>query len=329
MSGPKRLSIAEYREGVLNGSRAVLAKAITLVESVRPSDQELAQQLLQSLLDKTGNAIRVGITGVPGVGKSTLLDQLGVYLLEKGHRVAVLAIDPSSTLSGGSILGDKTRMVRLAADERAFIRPSPTSTELGGVARKTRETLLLCEAAGFDVVIIETVGVGQSEVVVANMVDTFVTLMLPGAGDELQGIKKGLLEMADIIAVNKCDGDNETKAKLARREYLSALHYLPQRHRAWKATVLLVSGLKGIGLTDLWATILQQREALVAEGELESLRAEQQRKWMWAMISTRLMRLFEEHPRVQVQLQKIEKQVVSGTKNASTAVEELLALFNG
>jgi len=298
------------------------------VESVLPSDQVLAQQLLQSLLERTGKAIRVGITGVPGVGKSTLLDQLGMSLLDKGHRVAVLAIDPSSTLSGGSILGDKTRMVRLASDERAFIRPSPSETELGGVARKTRETLLLCEAAGFDVVIIETVGVGQSEVVVANMVDTFVTLMLPGAGDELQGIKKGLLEMADIIAINKCDGDNLAKAKLARREYQSALHYLPQRHDAWKATVLLVSGLKGIGLTELWETILQQREALIAEGELESLRAEQQRKWMWAMITARLMRLFAEHPNVLAQLDEIESQVVSGTKRASMAVDELLTLFN-
>jgi LAO/AO transport system kinase len=323
----KRLTVQEYCDGVLKGDRMILAKAITIVESKLPSDQYLAQQLIQRILVHTGTSIRVGITGVPGVGKSTLLDNLGMFLVGKGHKVAILAIDPSSQLSGGSILGDKTRMVQLASDERAFIRPSPSQTELGGVARKTRETLLLCEAAGFDVVIIETVGVGQSEVVVANMVDTFVALMLPGAGDELQGIKKGLLEMADIIAVNKCDGDNELSAKRSKREYESALHYVARRHSSWNPIVSLVSGLHNIGLKELWELILQHRSELRESGDLQRLRSLQQKHWMWSMVSARLMSMFMSSETVQEHLKKIEKQVMLGEKSVSLAVEELLELF--
>ncbi len=327
MKRSKRLTVQQYCDGVLSGDRMILAKAITVIESTLPTDQKLAQDILQRILSHTGSATRVGITGVPGVGKSTLLDNLGMYLVQQGHRVAILTIDPSSQLSGGSILGDKTRMVRLAADERAFIRPSPSNTELGGVARKTRETSLLCEAAGFDVILIETVGVGQSEVVVAKMVDTFVALMLPGAGDELQGIKKGLLEMADIIAVNKCDGDNELSAKRSKREYQSALHYVARRHSNWEPPVTLVSGLHNIGLTDLWDTIIAHRDELNSSGDLEKLRSKQQKDWMWAMISSRLMSLFTSNKLVKQHLQEIEKQVMDGDKSVSLAVEELLALF--
>ncbi len=242
-------------EGVRAGRRAVLARAITLVESRKPEHQGLAEELVQALLPSTGKATRVGITGVPGVGKSTTIDALGTHLLERGHRVAVLAVDPSSSRTGGSILGDKTRMARLSMDERAFVRPSPAAGTLGGVAARTRETLLLCEAAGYDVILVETVGVGQSETAVADMTDTFLVLMLPGAGDELQGIKKGIIEIADILAVNKADGPNAPRAKKAAADYRAALHLLGGREPHWSTPVLTYSGLTGEGIEELWQQV--------------------------------------------------------------------------
>jgi LAO/AO transport system kinase len=253
-SGPRRreLSVDDYVQGILSGNRAVLARAITLVESNSAAHQELAQQVLIEVLPHTGKAHRVGITGVPGVGKSTFIETLGTQLTNTGSKVAVLAVDPSSGISGGSILGDKTRMSKLSVDPNAFIRPSPTSGSLGGVNRKTRETSLLCEAAGFDVILIETVGVGQSETVVAEMVDFFLVLMLAGAGDELQGIKRGILELADMVAINKADGANETQARVARSEYASAIRYLKPVSQDWAPPVLTCCGLNGLGLPELW-----------------------------------------------------------------------------
>ena len=248
---------AELADAIRNGNRGLLARAITLVESQRPRHQQQAQELLQLLLPQAGAAHRIGVTGVPGVGKSTFLERFGMQLLEHGHRVAVLAVDPSSSLNGGSILGDKARMHHLAQHANAFIRPSPSGNTLGGVARRTRESMMLCEAAGFDVVLVETVGVGQSETMVAQMVDFFLVLMLPGAGDELQGIKKGILELADVIAVNKADGDNQVKARIAVRDYSATLHYLRARSAHWQPSAMAVSGLEGVGLDELWQLILQ------------------------------------------------------------------------
>ena len=254
--------------GVRSGDRALLARAITLVESSKAEHQLRAQELLQTLLPQTGNAYRLGITGVPGVGKSTMIDQFGTNLTRAGHKVAVLAVDPTSSRSGGSILGDKTRMPRLAQDENAFIRPSPTSGTLGGVTRKTRETMALCEAAGFDIVLVETVGVGQSETAVCEMVDFFLVLMLPGAGDELQGIKKGVIEIADMIAVNKADGENVERATLAASEYRSALNILTPASANWSPPVLTVSAKENTGLDTLWQKIEEHRETLTQSGEI-------------------------------------------------------------
>src|SRR5215208_2076951 len=263
------------------GDRATLARAITLIESKRADHQQQAHRLVQELLGETGKAVRVGITGSPGVGKSTSIDALGTYLTGKGHKVAVLAVDPSSTRTGGSILGDKTRMARLANDENAFIRPSPSSGTLGGVAAMTRETMLLCEAASFDVMLVETVGIGQSETTVADMTDFFLALMLPGAGDELQGIKKGLVELADMIAVNKADGDNIKRANLAAAEYRGALHILTPRSEHWHPPVLTYSAVAGTGIDTLWQNVLEHRTAMNASGEFAGRRREQQVKWMW------------------------------------------------
>src|SRR3712207_4292553 len=258
------------------------------MESRRPDHREAARTLLQDLISRTGQAVRIGITGVPGVGKSTAIDTLGSVLTGKGHKVAVLAVDPSSTRTGGAILGDKTRMARLAADPNAFIRPSPSSGTLGGVAAKTRETMLLCEAAGFDVILVETVGVGQSETAVADLTDFFLVLMLPGAGDELQGIKKGILELADMVAVNKVDGDGAARATAAAAEYRAALHILTPASPTWTPPVVTVSGLTGLGLDDLWAKVLDHRARLEATGELEAKRRAQNQKWMWALVHERL-----------------------------------------
>jgi LAO/AO transport system kinase len=322
-----RLSLDAYARGVIGGDRGVLARAVTLVESRDPTDAALAQELLQELLPRTGAAHRIGITGVPGVGKSTFIDELGMRLLGAGKRVAVLAIDPTSQLSGGSILGDKTRMQRLALDPRAFVRPSPSGLSPGGVARRTRETMLLCEAAGFDVVLVETVGVGQGETAVADMVDFFLVLVLPGAGDELQGIKKGVFELADALAVNKADGDGAARAKIALADLRSALRYLPRKRASWSPRAVAVSGLSGAGLDELWAIIDEHRQLLASTGELAGLRASQQRTWMWTLIRERLEHLFRADPAIAAALPRLEAAVEAGTVTSSAAADELLAAF--
>ncbi len=323
----QRLSLEEFEAGVRAGDRAVLARAITLIESREAHDGALAQTLLTRLLPLTGRARRVGITGVPGVGKSTFIDELGTRLTGRGLKVAVLAIDPTSSLSGGSILGDKTRMARLAVNPAAFIRPSPSGLTPGGVARRTRETMLLTEAAGFDVVLIETVGVGQGETTVAEMVDFFLVLMLPGSGDELQGIKKGILELADLIAVNKADGDGADRARLALGDLKAALRYLPHRRPDWTTRAVAVSGQTGAGLDELWASVEEHRAALEASGGLARLRAEQGRSWMWALITERLERAFRAHPAVAAQLPTLEAAVLEGTTTPTAASDGLLAAF--
>ena len=322
-----RLSADAYERGVRACDRAVLAQAITLIESRDESDTALAQELLTRLLPSTGAARRVGVTGVPGVGKSTFVDELGMRLLAKGKKVAVLAIDPSSTVSGGSILGDKTRMARLSLEPQAFIRPSPSGLSPGGIARRTRETMLVCEAAGFDVVLVETVGVGQGETAVAEMVDFFLVLALPRAGDELQGIKKGVLELADAIGVNKCDGDNAPRARVALGDMKAALRYLPRRRASWDVRALAISGQTGEGLDELWDLIEEHRLVLENSGELAVLRAEQQGSWMWSLIEGRLERAFRTHPEVAARLAGIEGEVLAGRMTPPRAADALLAAF--
>lgn len=326
-SKKRRLSIDEYEAGVRAKNRAVLAQAITLVESRDDADGKLAQALLTRLLPATGNAVRLGVTGVPGVGKSTFVDELGMRLLARGHRVAVLAIDPSSSLSGGSILGDKTRMARLSLEPDAFIRPSPSGLSPGGIARRTRETMLLCEAAGFDAVIVETVGVGQGETAVAEMVDFFLVLALPGSGDELQGIKKGILELADAIAVNKADGDGAARARIALGDIRAALRYLPRRRASWEVRALAISGQTGDGLDALWGVVEEHHRTLGASGELAEMRAEQQRSWMWSLVVDRLERTFRADPEVAQRLTKLEADVVAGRTTAPAATDELFEAF--
>jgi LAO/AO transport system kinase len=323
-----RLSLDNYERGVLGRDRAVLAQAITLIESRDEQDGHLAQELLARLLPKTGAARRVGITGVPGVGKSTFVDELGMRLIAAGKTVAVLAIDPSSSISGGSILGDKTRMMRLSVDPRAFIRPSPSALSPGGIARRTRETMLLCEAAGFDVVLVETVGVGQGETAVADMVDFFLVLALAGAGDELQGIKKGILELADAIGVNKCDGDNAARARVALGDLKAALRYLPRKRPTWEVRALAVSGQTGEGLDALWAVVEEQRESFEASGELRRLRSEQQRSWLWSLVTDRLERTFRNHPDVTKLLSQVEADVLAGKMTPPAAADALFAAFD-
>jgi LAO/AO transport system kinase len=323
------LSLEAYVQGVRGGDRAVLSRAITLIESRKAGHRQRAEPLLQALLPFTGRADRVGITGVPGVGKSSFIEALGTRLTEAGRRVAVLAVDPSSARTGGSILGDKTRMSRLAADPHAFIRPSPASGALGGVARMTRETMLLCEAAGYDVVLVETVGVGQSETMVAEMVDLFLVLMLPGAGDELQGIKKGLVELADMIAVNKADGDNALRAAQAVAHYRAALHIIEPRSPAWRPPVLAVSALTGEGLDPLWAEVMRHRELLTANGERDANRRHQQVRWFWSMLENRLLDRLRRHPGVARLLPGLEAEVGRGSLTPTLAVERALAAFAG
>jgi LAO/AO transport system kinase len=308
-----------------DGDRATLARAITLIESTRADHRQAAQHLVQEILPSTGNAIRVGITGAPGVGKSTTIDTLGTHLTGKGHKVAVLAVDPSSTRTGGSILGDKTRMARLAVDPNAFVRPSPSSGTLGGVAAKTRETMLLCEAAGYDVMLVETVGIGQSETAVADMSDFFLALMLPGAGDELQGIKKGVVELADMIAVNKSDGDNIKRARAAAAEYRAALHILMPRSPNWTPPVITYSGLTGDGIAELWAQVLLHRERLSASGEIAQVRRRQQVKWLWSMLEDRVFSQLKSDARLRAKLPKLEAAVAEGTLSPTLAVDEIAA----
>jgi LAO/AO transport system kinase len=309
------------------GSRTVLARAITLIESRRVDHQAAARDLVQALLPDTGKAVRVGITGSPGVGKSATIDALGMFLIERGHKVAVLAVDPSSARTGGSILGDKTRMARLAASDHAYIRPSPTAGTLGGVAAKTREAMLLCEAAGFDVVRVETVGIGQSETAVSDMTDFFLALMLPGAGDELQGIKKGLVELADMIAVNKADGDNIKRANVAAAEYRSALHILTPRSEHWHPPVVTYSALTGSGIEALWQKILDHRTAMNASGEFASRRRQQQIKWMWSMLEQRMMARLRADASVRAKVKKIEAEVADGHVTPTLAAEQIAEML--
>ena len=311
-------------EQILQGNRRAIAKAITLLESTRPESFEQGQELLESLLPHSGQALRIGITGVPGVGKSTFIEAIGLFLIEQGHRVAVLAVDPSSQLTGGSIMGDKTRMNELAQHPHAFIRPSPSSGILGGVARKTRETMLICEAAGYDVVIVETVGVGQSETMVASMVDLFLLLMLPNAGDELQGIKKGVLELADLVVVNKSDGEQETLAKTAQSEYRKALHLLPSSKNSWTPQILRCSALEKRGIDKIWDSVKSFREALQNSGEWEKQRRSQTGKWMWSLVEEGLLTNFRNHPNLQKQIPDLEKEVESGNMLPTTAARKLL-----
>ena len=325
----RRLEVDEYVAGVRAGDRALLGRAITLIESHRADDQRRAREVVAALLPFTGGAQRVGITGVPGVGKSTLIEALGTHLTGVGHRVAVLAVDPSSTRGGGSILGDKTRMQSLARDPRAFVRPTPTLGALGGVARHTRETLLLCEAAGYDVVLVETVGVGQSEVMVAQLVDCFVVLMLAGAGDELQGIKRGILEMVDVLAITKADGEGAAAAKRARAEYRLALHLMRPRHPGWTVPVLTCSAYTQEGVAELWAAVVEHRVALERAGAFASGRAQQQVYWMWRAIEAGLLERFSGDPAVAGRTGALEAAVRAGAVSPDHAAGELLALFAG
>ncbi|BBY42786.1 methylmalonyl Co-A mutase-associated GTPase MeaB [Mycolicibacterium celeriflavum] len=316
--------IADLATAVADGDRAALARAITLVESTRVDHREQAQELLLQLTAHAGKAMHVGITGVPGVGKSTAIEALGMYLIEQGHRVAVLAVDPSSTRTRGSILGDKTRMARLAVHPDAYIRPSPTSGTLGGVAKATRETIVLLEAAGFDVVLVETVGVGQSEVTVANMVDTFVFLTLARTGDQLQGIKKGVLELADIVVVNKADGEHAIEAKRAARELAGAIRLIYPRETLWRPPVLTMSALEGSGLEELWTTVLKHREVLTEAGEFESRRRTQQVEWTWSMVRDAVLDRVLSNPRVKKARAEIERQVRDGELTPALAAQQLL-----
>lgn len=320
-----RLSLNEYVDGVLAGNRVVLAQAITLVESRLDADTQLAHQLLEELLPHTGRSRRVGITGVPGAGKSTFIDTLGLHLIrDRGQRLAVLSVDPSSPVSQGSILGDKTRMEKLSLEERAFIRPSPARGHLGGVARSTRETILLCEAAGFENVLVETVGVGQSETAVRSMTDCFVLLMIAGAGDELQGIKRGIIEMVDLMAINKADGDNRARAERARAEYAGALHLLARPADGWTAPVVTCSALTGDGLPQLWDLVLQHHAALESNGWLERRRRQQALDWMRELVIFGLEEQFRRSPLVERNLASIQNAVVDGRLSPFSAARRLL-----
>jgi LAO/AO transport system kinase len=320
---PAPIDIKTLARELRSGHRAALARAITLIESRRADHQSVARELVQALLPDTGKAVRVGITGSPGVGKSTTIDTLGMFLIERDHKVAVLAVDPSSARTGGSILGDKTRMARLSASDQAYIRPSPASGTLGGVAAKTREAMLLCEAAGFDVVLVETVGIGQSETAVCDMTDFFLALMLPGAGDELQGIKKGLVELADMIAINKADGDNLKRANLAAADYRSALHILQPRSEHWHPPVETYSALTGAGIDKLWQKILEHRTAMNASGEFASRRREQQVKWMWSMLEQRIMAQLRSEPAIRAKVKRTEAEVADGRISPAVAAEQI------
>ncbi|AYJ49697.1 methylmalonyl Co-A mutase-associated GTPase MeaB [Rhodococcus sp. P1Y] len=332
MSSPNRtrtIDIDAVAQSVLANERSGLARAITLVESTRTDHRNLAQELLLQLLPKAGGSHRVGITGVPGVGKSTFIDALGMYLIEKGHRVAVLAVDPSSTRTGGSILGDKTRMANLAVQPEAYIRPSPTSGTLGGVARATRETIVLLEAAGFDVILVETVGVGQSEVTVANMVDCFAFLTLARTGDQLQGIKKGVLELADLVAVNKADGKHAIEAKSAARELAGALRMIYPHDAIWQPPVLTMSALEKVGLEEFWNTVLRHRQVLSDAGEFAEKRRRQQVDWTWTMVNDQLLRRLAQNASVKQIRADVERRVRDGSSTAALAAQQLLDAFDG
>jgi LAO/AO transport system kinase len=324
---PKVLSPDDYVSGVMQGNRNVLARAITLVESSSAFHEVQAQDVLQRLLPHTGKARRIGITGVPGVGKSTFIETFGCFLVERGFRLAVLTVDPTSTRTGGSILGDKTRMERLSRHPNAFIRPSPSGLTMGGVARRTRETLLLCEAAGYDVVLLETLGVGQSEIAVRSMVDFFLLLMLPGAGDELQGIKKGIVEIADAVLVNKCDGDNLQRARLAAADQEAAVHCLQPATPGWRTPVALSSGLTGQGIPEIWETIDRFYRDLEPRGAISTRRQEQLLEWLSDLVNDELRRQFSRDPRVTALLPELRRQLLGGETTAVRAAHELVAAY--
>jgi LAO/AO transport system kinase len=319
-------TVEDLAAAVCRGDRAALPRAITLVESTRPDHQQQAQLLLLALMPHAGTAHHVGITGVPGVGKSTAIEALGMYLIEQGHRVAVLAVDPSSTRTGGSILGDKTRMPRLATHPDAYIRPSPTSGTLGGVAKATRETMVLLEAAGFDIILVETVGVGQSEVAVANMVDTFVFLTLARTGDQLQGIKKGVLELADIVVVNKADGNHLAEARSAARELSSAIRLIHSREALWRPPVLTMSALQGTGLTELWQTVERHRQVLTEAGDFDARRRAQQVDWTWQLVRDTVLNRVLSNPAVRKIKAEVERQVLAGDLTPALAAQQILEI---
>lgn len=316
-----------YIQGVLDKDRRALSKTITLIESSRSDHKGLSRQVIDGLIPHSGKAVRLGITGVPGAGKSTFIESLGMFLIEQGLKVAVLAVDPSSSRSHGSIMADKTRMERLSIEPDAFIRPSPSGGTLGGVASKTRETMIACEASGFDVLIVETVGVGQSETTVASMVDFFLVLMISGAGDEIQGIKKGVLELADEVVVNKADGDNIEKAKRARKEYESALHLLRPETKTWSAPVLTCSALKMTGIDKIWETVLDHRNKFIETGELEEKRKKQSVAWMQALLEDGIKEWFYEKYDVKKSLKKLRREVEKGSVSPTSAAGDLLNIL--
>ncbi len=321
------LSLDEYVNGIKSGNRTILSRAITLIESTKADHRELAQDIIEQCLPDTGNSIRIGITGVPGVGKSTFIESLGNHIIDQGNKLAVLAIDPSSTRTKGSILGDKTRMETLANNDNAFIRPSPTGGSLGGVARKTRETIYLCEAAGYDTIFIETVGVGQSETAVHSMVDFFLLLMLAGAGDELQGIKRGIMEMADTIAINKVDEANEKAVTQAVREYKNALHLYPETKSGWAPKVTTCSALTGKGIPDIWEIVQEYIQQTKKNGYFKNNRNRQAKHWMYDTITSRLTEHFYDNPAVKKKQQQIEQQELNGEMSSFKAAQKLLDLY--
>ncbi|HIU64693.1 MAG TPA: methylmalonyl Co-A mutase-associated GTPase MeaB [Candidatus Avacidaminococcus intestinavium] len=325
----KRLTVDDYVEGVLNGDRMILSRAITLVESNAPVHFEVAQQVIQKLLPYTGKSTRVGITGVPGAGKSTFIEALGTKLCEAGQKVAVLAVDPSSTVTKGSILGDKTRMENLSRQDNAFIRPSPSGGTLGGLTRKSRETLLLCEAAGYDTILVETVGVGQSETTVRSMVDFFLLVVLTGAGDELQGMKKGVMELADAIVVNKADGDNRPKAMVTRAEYERILHFLRPATENWKTNAYTCSAYTGDGIMELWDGVVSKfMEQGLENGVISERRKQQTLSWVYSMVEEHLHNLFYRSPSIIEYMPRVEDEVVEGKLSATRAVQELIKKFS-
>lgn len=330
-SPPKRrkLSVDDYVQGVLNGNRAIIAQAITLVESNLPIHIEMAQHVLKQLIPYTGKSIRIGFTGVPGAGKSTLIESFGMMLCEQNHRVAVLAVDPTSSVSKGSILGDKTRMEQLSRHANAFVRPSPSSGTLGGVTRKSRETLLICEAAGYDVIIVETVGVGQSEITVRSMVDFFIVIMLTGAGDELQGMKKGVMELADAIFINKADGDNKQAALNAKAEYNRLLHFLQPATEGWETKAFTVSALSGDGVDHIWKVIKTYKEVTGRSGVFEKRRKEQLIYWVHSMIENQLKARFYGNQLIKKELAEMEKFLLSGETSPTLAVQHLFSVYDG
>lgn len=323
----KEYSVDEYVEGILNNNLSILSQAVTLIESAKPEHQLLAQQIIEKCLPYSGKSVRIGITGVPGAGKSTSIDVFGTHLIRQNHKVAVLAIDPSSEVTKGSILGDKTRMEKLSQEKNAFIRPSPSAGSLGGVARKTRETIILCEAAGFDRIIIETVGVGQSETAVHSMVDFFLLIQLAGTGDELQGIKRGIMEMADGIVINKADGSNIEKAKLAQSHFRNALHLFPLPESGWKPEVLTYSGYYEIGIAEIWNMIDKYIDFVTNNGYFDYRRNEQSKYWMYETINDRLKSNFYNNELIQNRLIQLEQDVLSSRKSSFTAATEILEIY--